>query len=161
MRCEWRSSPDRRRAGHFPRAVIQGNNAGDWNTTPRSNPGPTTSRPATITPPSLASLVPWRSTSTVDLPQPRVADDADELAFADTQVKILDDDDTALLGVVAFAQLGEFQNAGIMGYHSFYFNEARWLAPAVASDGPRSTVFPATRILDGFAPRAVDSPARG
>jgi hypothetical protein len=42
----------------------------DWNTTPRSVPGPSTSRPAMTTPPVLGAVSPITMESTVDLPQP-------------------------------------------------------------------------------------------
>ena len=41
-----------------------------WKTTPRSGPGPSISRPATVTPPPVASVRPATIESTVDLPHP-------------------------------------------------------------------------------------------
>src|SRR5262249_4624706 len=52
------------------RTVSHGRSVAAWNTTPRSVPGPSTSRPAITTPPVVGVLSPIRIDSTVDLPQP-------------------------------------------------------------------------------------------
>ena len=65
----------------FLRTVSQGISAWPWNTTPRSRLGPATSRPSMKTWPALAASRPASTLRMVVLPQPRVADDADELAL--------------------------------------------------------------------------------
>src|SRR5882762_1783874 len=54
----------------FSKQVSQGNRAWFWNTTPRSGPGPVTSRSASRMWPSVASSSPATMLSNVDLPQP-------------------------------------------------------------------------------------------
>ena len=51
-------------------AVIHGSRHGDWNTTPRSGPGPGISLSSTSTPPSVDGSNPAAIDSTVDFPQP-------------------------------------------------------------------------------------------
>ncbi len=50
--------------------VIQGNNAGCWNTTPRSGPGPRTGWPSTLTFPVEGGRKPASVCMRVVLPQP-------------------------------------------------------------------------------------------
>src|SRR5437867_13364383 len=54
----------------FSPALNQGSRQGDWNTTPRSAPGWSTSFPLITTPPYVAFWSPAMIDSTVDLPQP-------------------------------------------------------------------------------------------
>src|SRR5690606_38098995 len=54
----------------LPKQVIHGSRLWFWNTTARSGPGPSISRPLQISPPELVSSRPAIRLSTVDLPQP-------------------------------------------------------------------------------------------
>src|SRR4051812_3317702 len=51
-------------------ADIQGSRQGDWNTTPRSGPGPEISLSSTTPPPPVGGSTPAAIDSTVDFPQP-------------------------------------------------------------------------------------------
>src|SRR5690606_11925597 len=54
----------------LPKQLIQGSRLWFWNTTARSGPGPSISRPLHTRPPALASSRPAIRLRTVDLPQP-------------------------------------------------------------------------------------------
>ena len=54
----------------LPATVSQGNNAGCWNTTPRSGPGPVTACPSRLTTPEVGFRNPASVCIIVVLPQP-------------------------------------------------------------------------------------------
>ena len=54
----------------FSRTVSQGNSVYDWNTMPRSAPGPVTGVPSSSTWPGVGRSRPATMRSSVDLPQP-------------------------------------------------------------------------------------------
>ena len=73
------------------RTVSHGRSVADWNTTPRSVPGPLTSRPPMTTPPVVGWFNPITMDSTVDLPQPEWPTMQTNSPSTDVQGEVADD----------------------------------------------------------------------